>query len=84
MVVAPQPGATHKIYSCFTGGDYFLSAQQSCEGQQQLGVTGEMFDALHDGMHAVYRCFAGNHHFASNDPGCEGTTTEGPLGYVYN
>ena len=84
MVVAPQPGATHKIYSCLTGGDYFLSGQASCEGQQQLGVTGEMFNDPHDGMHAVYRCVTGGHHFASNDANCEGQQVEGPLGYVYN
>lgn len=82
-LVAPT-AATHKVYSCFTGADYFLSAAANCEGQQHLGVTGEFFNNNEPNTHAVYRCWAGNHHFASNDPGCEGTTTEGPLGYIYN
>ncbi|UIN38391.1 hypothetical protein [Methylobacterium oryzae] len=76
--------ATHKLYSCFTGADYFLSNDAGCEGQQHLGVTAEVFNNQEANTHAIYRCWAGNHHFASNDPGCEGTTTEGPLGYIYN
>ena len=76
--------ATHKVYSCFTGGDYFLSTAANCEGQQHLGVTGEFFNNNEPNTHAVYRCLAGNHHFASNDANCEGQTVEGPLGYIYN
>jgi hypothetical protein len=54
MVVAPQPGATHKLYSCQSGADHYLSGDVNCEGGLRLGVTGEVFNDYHDGMHMVF------------------------------
>jgi hypothetical protein len=78
------PGA-NPLWGCIRDNDQFLSRDQGCEGQTNLGLEGWIYDAPPPNVAtvAIYRCSVpGSDHFAADDPNCEGQHTDGLLGYA--
>jgi hypothetical protein len=76
---------TNPLWGCIQNSDQFLSKDQGCEGQTNLGLEGWIYDDPPPNVAtvAVYRCSVpGSDHFAADDPNCEGEHTEGLLGYA--
>ena len=76
---------TNALWGCIQSQEQFLSKDQGCEGQTNLGLEGWIYDAPppNAATLAVYRCSVpGSNHFAADDPNCEGQHTDGLLGYA--
>ncbi|MFD1084442.1 LamG-like jellyroll fold domain-containing protein [Micromonospora andamanensis] len=78
---------TRTIYSCrINENDYYLSAEENCEGYTRLGALGGLYISVPADVPTVpvYRCVrtANRVHFHSNDPGCEGQTVEFLMGHA--
>jgi hypothetical protein len=84
----PSGGAgLHPLFSCFAGGDQFVSPADNCEGQAFVGIEGFAYDSAPPDWppsQAIYRCTANGNgdHFVSPDPGCEGQHAEASIGFV--
>ncbi|MEU5877512.1 cutinase family protein [Spirillospora sp. NPDC047279] len=85
-LAATQESGTRPLYSCQIGTDAFTSVESGCEGRQNLGLMGFIWDQPPPGVPSVriYRCTVEGtvEHFDSTDAGCEGARQEFPLGYV--
>jgi hypothetical protein len=76
------------LYSCVLGSDHFVSQRADCEGQEQLGILGWIYQSarLTGGTAPIYRCYTGSDHFVSPYSNCEGAEVAGStpelLGYI--
>lgn len=81
-----QEDNTKEIFRCMVNsraGEYMVSLDSNCEGTNNVGSLGWIFNTQVSGTVPIYRCLADSDHFISQSSGCEGQKYEFLLGYAY-
>ncbi|WP_203902264.1 LamG domain-containing protein [Virgisporangium aliadipatigenens] len=75
---------TAMLYACRSGGDYFSSTDQACEGATNVGETGLVYTVPPTNIPtvALYRCVNGGDRFDSRAADCGGAGKQATLGYA--